>query len=236
MRVLFALLTLIAPGLLLSSAPDKSLTRIADVKDRSGTVTRVSGLHYCFEESEGEEVYINKYDNFFVRRGDAVIQVYFESLNAIIFTDTVEQKEGKGLRKAVFHTASGKQVEADVICHPGCFISGHVDLGDFRLDLERVKEMHFVRDKADAPAGFEIRLYPGAETPGGVLPVMLFMDGTFRIEGKDGSPTVGALKKALSKNNYQAFIRAEAQVPYRSLRSAFKLLQEAGARSILLGP
>ena len=236
MRTLLALTALVASAVFGAPVPDDDTSRVADIRDDTGTTTHVSGLHYCYEEPEGGEVYINKYDNFFVQRGEAVIQVYFENMDAISFDSPVKEKAGRRWREATVRTRSGKHVEVDLICHPGCFIKGNVDLGEFHLDLEKVKEMVFDRKTAQKPRGFETRLISRAETPEGTMAVLLFADGSLKIEGRDGEATLDTLKKDLSQSGYTVFIRAEAQVPYSVLRKSLEILRDAGAKSILLGP
>ena len=62
-----------------------SFSQNVEIMDRSDVVTSVSELKYCYEEKEGSEIYINKYDNFFVRKGEAVIRVDFKNIQSVIF-------------------------------------------------------------------------------------------------------------------------------------------------------
>lgn len=237
MKVLVGLIPAFALAMLSGGAPqDDDSYRVADITDSSGVTTHVAGLHYCFEEEEGSEVYINKYDQFFVQRGEALIDVLFKNVARIVFMGGMEEKGGRSMRKARILTRSGNEVDAHVVGHPGCFIKGRVDLGEFRVDLDKIEKMEFLRGDAPLAPGFETRLAPEAEAPEEALSLMLEADGTLRAAGQKEEPDAGALKKSLSRSACTVYLKTEADVPYAVFRSTLKMLREAGARCIYLGP
>jgi hypothetical protein len=236
MNLLFILAILLTSNPLPPPQTVDDPARIADVMDTSETASRVSGLHYCYEESEGNELYINKYDWFFVQRGEAVITVAFEDLARITFEKGIKEEKGRSFREAVILMRSGKTVNALILCHPGSFIKGRVDLGEFRLDMEKIDTMNFLHGIAPKPAGFLTRVFPKAETPGGALPLTLTAAGDLKIEGRVVKPQTEALKKELSQARYTVFLRAEPHLPYSVLVKHLKRLQEAGVQSVFLGP
>jgi len=144
MKIGFCALLAMTMGLLLAApaTPDDEGLG-ADVTDTQGVATHVRGLHYCYEEESGEEVYITKYDNLFVQRGDAVISVRLDSLTSLEFTGKMREEKGKRLLEARIRTRSKVETTAFVICHSGGFIKADVDLGEFELPLEGVKKIIF---------------------------------------------------------------------------------------------
>lgn len=233
MKSLFALALLIAPAFFAPFEDEGEPWMVADVKDYTGTVTRVSGLNYCYEEPEGDKVYINKHDNFFVQRGEAVIKVNFTNIASVTFQKGVIEDSERCVRKAVIRTRSGKQYDTTIICHPNCFLQGDVELGEFRLDFERVETMIFPGESNSKPAGFEARLSIDEKTSEGMLSVMLLADGAIRIEGNMSISSRDHLAGRIKEMGYTVFVKADRDLRYPVLMGQLKRLEDAGARTVV---
>ncbi len=219
-----------------ASALDSDRHRVADIMDTNGTITHVTGLHYCYDDKEGEDVFVNKFDMLYVQRGEAVIKVLFENISRIEFEGAVVEKDGKLLRKAEILTRAGKRVEAFVLCHKQCYINGKVELGEFDIDLEKISWMKFSGKEAELGAFFEASLFPRAETPGGTIPLVVSEDGTVTIDGSNEETKGKTLKELLSGSGKAVFLKVEPLVPYAVFRRAVKNIRAAGAGRIILGP
>jgi hypothetical protein len=236
MKPIHASILLVCAVLFAGPAPTDDPSRVADIADPSGTVTRVTGLHYCYEEEEGDELFINKFDNFFIRRGEAVIQADFQNLARVEFLEKAEDRADKHTRKARILTRAGNEVEGEILCHGNAYIKGNVALGEFRLDMDKIQFMEFALGADAEPRGFETHLFPKAESPGGALPLILAADGSLTREGDEEPLDADSLKKALAPFKHKVFLRVDPRLPYATLRQHLHQLQEAGARCILLGP
>ena len=228
-------------GVLLSAlAPfcfaDQGRTVVAEVTDGSGTVTRVEGLHYCYEEEEGDALYRSRFDCFFVRQGEAVIEASFQNLAAVTFTGPVRKEGADTVRPARARLRSGKEVEVQVRVRGGSFLEGRLALGDFRLDMDKVKQVVFLHVEEPAGPGFQVILFPRAEVPGGAAGVIFFADESIKTEGSEKAATDKDLKEALSRAEGRVFVKAEARIPYAIFRKQLERLRKAGARTVLLGP
>ena len=190
----------------------------AEIKDASGTVARVDSINYCYEEQEGSEVYINKFDHFFVCKGEAVIRVDFDSVRSIAFEG--ELKDGG--RKAVIRMRSGKVYEEEVLCHEHGFLLAEMELGEYRLDMASVGEVVFL--EGEDAASFEGR-FEAAET---ALEVRLLPDGTL---GHDGE-----LKRLIRERNQTVLLKAAGKLDYSVLVGQLRALHQAGARVLLFVP
>ncbi|MFH2002671.1 MAG: hypothetical protein ABIK28_23575 [Planctomycetota bacterium] len=220
--------------------------RVADITDSSGTVTHVSGLHYCYEEMEGDDLYVNKFDEFFVQRGEAIIRVLFEDLASVKFKGKIEEKEGKRIRKALIVTRSGKEVEAYIQCHDQCFIKGNVDLGEFRLDLSKVEKLDFLKGAEAADIGLQV-LAAGEAPPAGIICLSLQSDGTIIMNGLPNNdkpvpielealvPTIKNNTDILSAFKHGVFLTTQENVPCSKLLDTLKKIRKAGVRHILIG-
>ena len=143
MRALLFGLPLLLSGVFIAQAMQDDEGRRADITDKKGVETFVGGLPSCYEETEDGGIFINKFDNFFVRRGDAVISVRLDSLAEVVFTGKVEETAAERLFEARIKTRAGSETVASIVCHEGGFIKGRVDLGEFQLPLESVKKLSF---------------------------------------------------------------------------------------------
>jgi len=226
--VLFSLMTLCA------YAGDHE-SRVADITDQTGTTTHVTGLHYCYEELDNGELYLTKYDEFFVKRGDAVIKVHFNFLSYLEFTGEQKKSGDSILRSAKILTRAGKEVFAEILCHKGAFIKGKVELGEFTIQMDKIKKMDFSSKSAPDPE-FSVKIFPKGETPGNVLALILTKDGKLTLAGETKEISKKDLKVAIKSKAYSVFIRSEANTPYSTLVKKLNLIHLAGARRVLLGP
>lgn len=210
-------------------------SRVADIMDQRGTLTYVTGLHYCYEEMDNGELYLTKYDEFFVKRGDAIIKVHFDSLSHLEFTGEQKKSGDSVLRSAKILTRTGKEVFAEILCHKGSFIKGKVDLGEFTIQMDKIKKMDF-SSKGNPDPEFIVKIFPRGETPGNVLALILNKDGKLTLQGETKEIPKEALKAAIKSKAYTVFIRSEADTPYAVLVKKLHLIHQAGARRVLLGP
>ena len=230
----------LAAGLLFPLSPpcsaDEGSGPAAEVTDASGTVTRVEGLHYCYEEEEDGALYRSRFDCFFVRKGDAVIEASFRNLQAVTFTGPARAAGTDTVRPARVRLSSGKEVEVQVRVHPGSFLAGRLELGEFRLDMDKVKRVVFPAGGGPSEPGFRVILFPRAEAPGGAAVVTFPADGTLRLEGPGKTASDRELKEGIARSRGRVFVKAEARVPYAVFRKQLERLRRAGARTVLLGP
>lgn len=235
MNILFFMVPFFLPCLTFFAAPEDSGSFAVRVRDASGMETQVSGFRYCHEEEEGGELYLTRYEEFFIQRGEAIIKAGFDSLASVEFTGEAEVKGGKGLREALILTRSGKEVRAKVICHQGACIKGQVDLGEFSLPMEKVKKIYFSEEGKRAPE-LVTRIFLKGETPGHALPLILTRDGSLFMDGGKTEAKGEALIKAVREKKNTVFLRAEKETPYAVFVKKLLVIQQAGARYIFLGP
>ncbi|MHC4945896.1 MAG: hypothetical protein ACYTG7_23020 [Planctomycetota bacterium] len=213
---------------------DEDPFRAADVTDTSGTLTHVLGLHYCYEEQEGDSIYINKYDEFFVQRGEAIIRVMFKDLTRVKFLGAVEEKGDKRVRKARILTRAGNEVEAEILCHPGSFIKGRMALGEFSLDMDKINEMVFPSEVPEPEKGLEIILLKEDRAPEKAVRLALSKDGILGMDGRDRMPDDEKLGAEISSNGCNVVLEVAAQVPYNVLAQKLRGLENLGARRVYL--
>lgn len=216
--------------------PDEDRSRVAEVTDTTGTVTRVEGLHYCYEEKEGDALYLNRFDSFFVVQGEAVIEASFRNLAELRFTGPAEERGAYRVRPAKARLRSGKEVEVRVRCRPGSFLKGELELGEFRLDMEKAARVVFLHGEGPAEPGFQVILFPRAEAPGDAAVLLFLADESIRVEGSEKPAAKEDLEEALSRTGGRVFVKAEARIPYAIFRKELYRLMRAGARTVLLGP
>jgi len=224
-------------SILMSMAPLKASdhdSRIADITDRSGTVTHVTGLHYCYEEEENGELYINKYDEFYVKRGDAIIKAPFENLAYLEFQGKVKTEGDFIVRDAFIITRAGKELNVMIVRHKGSFIKGNVELGEFNIDLDKIVKMDFSGGKNNKPQ-FATRIIPKGETPAHAFALLVNQDGTMVVEGAKEAPKGKDLKEAIKGKGYVVFMRCKGLAPHTALLKALITVQKAGAKMVLLG-
>ncbi len=227
--VTFFLVSCLAQGAI---AADDSGRR-ADIVDSKGVRTFVTGLHYCHEEEVGEDLFVSKYDDLFVRHGDATIKVRLDSLARVDFTGKVVKEDGMRLFEARIETRTGSETVASVICHPGGFIKGNVALGELQLPLENVKSMIF-------PAGSEaarrtvrcVVCDDASQVPDGAITIAVAESGTLSL--RKGAETIPLEKSTDLKSKRIILVVAEG-VTYPVLRRALGALAQAGVVEVVLG-
>lgn len=197
-----------------------------EIKDVSEVTTRVSDLKYCYEEQEGTDVFVTRLDSFLVRKGEAVIRVDFTKLSSVSFMSEMADKDGVRVRKASIRMRTGKTFEEEILCHPTCFLSGDLDLGTYRLDMAKVKEMVF--DLNETPATFKGCLVSKGTPNEAALSVLLRADGTI-----DFSRDSTQLERLIATHDFTVSLKAEEDLRYSTFIFQLKRLQEAGARSFL---
>ncbi len=208
--------------------------RRARIVDSKGTATFVVGLHYCYEEELEEGLFISKFDNFFVRCGEALINVRLDSLAEVEFTGKVTESEDVRELEARITTHSGTETVASIICHRGAFIKGRVALGEYQLPLDRVKKMVFV--SREDPSRSVLRLIlaeKGDAGPGGSVRVIMT---------EDSPPCVVADGKSTPLKNFSGALPArltlvaDGAVSYAALREILGLIADRGVREIVISP
>jgi len=223
------LISSFAPAVL---AADDSGRR-ADIVDSKGVRTFVTGLHYCHEEEVGEDLFVSKYDDLFVRHGDATIKVRLDSLARVDFTGKVEEENDMRLFEARIETRTGSETVASVICHPGGFIKGNVALGEFQLPLEAVKSMIF-------PAGTEaarrtvrcVVCDDASQVPDGAVSIGVAKSGALSV--RKGERTI-PLDRSTDLRSKRIILIAAEGVTYPVLRRAIGTLAQAGVVEVVLG-
>lgn len=234
MKTLIIVTALLALNPLPILLADEDPFRVADLTDCTGTVTRVAGLHYCYEEAEGDAVYINKYDEFFVQRGEAVIRVLFKDLLRVEFLGDSETSGDRNLRKARFYTRSGKEVEAQVLCHPGCFIKGRMDLGEFTLELDKVDKLVFPEAPFVENTKMEILLAARGSLPAEAARIEL-SDSGLELQAADGQALDGnELKNEIAAADHVVVLSVQEKVSSVVLIENLSVLEKAGARTLYL--
>jgi hypothetical protein len=228
-----ALLWLIACPVALA---DEDPFRAADITDTSGTRTHVLGLHYCHEETEGDSLYINKYDEFFVQRGEALIRVLFKDLSRVVFTGPMEERGDKRVRKARIFTRSGNEVEAEILCHSGSFIQGRTPLGQFSLDMDKIREMVFPTDVSEGKKSLALHLLDSREPPEKALRLALSEAGILGLAEEAGALEGKNLEKQISSRRGIVILEIAEALPYRILAEKLREVDELGARHLYLAP
>jgi hypothetical protein len=208
--------------------------RRARIVDSKGTATLVVGLHYCYEEELEEGLFISKFDNFFVRCGEALINARLDSLAEVEFTGKVTESGGVRELEARITTRSGTETVASILCHRGAFIKGRVALGEYQLPLDRVKKMVFVSPE-DLP-GPALRLVLAKTSEAGRSePFRIVLTG-------DAPPCVVADGKSTPLKSFTGALPArltlvaEGAVSFAALWEILGLLAENGVREIVLSP
>jgi len=231
MKLLLCGAVLLVSSVFVAGAMTDDEGRRADILDSKGVTTFVRGLHYCHEEEVEGEVYITKYDNFFVRRGEAVISVRLDSLAEVEFTGEIEEAGAERLFEARIKTRRGSETVASIVCHRGGFIKGNVELGELQLPLERVRKMTFTPGGSGTWSGLRC-LFP-EEKAGGVPEgsVALALDGGGRLL-RDGVELDGFADDA----PVRVFLDVSADAACRDLRQSLKWLAERGVSEVVLSP
>ncbi len=199
-------------------------------------MTHVTGLHYCYEEEVGEDLFLNKYDDFFVRRGEAVIRVRLDSLSRVEFTGEKREKRDETLLEARIRTDRGSAATAWIVCHRGGFLKGDLDLGEFRLGLKDVKTMVFPAGERMARSAFRCRLPDDKEEgkrPSGAVNLVLGQDGVLRKGGRDSRDAVEDFSGPPAKNVY---LEIAPEVPFRKARGVLKKLAQWGVGEVVIAP
>lgn len=207
--------------------------RRADIVDSKGVRTFVTGLHYCHEEEVGEDLFVNKYDDLFVRHGAATIRVRLDSLARVDFTGKIEEEGDLRLFEARIETRTGSETTASVICHPGGFIKGNVALGEFQLPLEKVKSMIF-------PAGSEaarrtvrcVVCDDASQVPEGAITIAVAKNGTLTL--RQGAETL-PLEISTELKSKRIILDVAEGVTYPVLRRTLGALAQAGVVEVVLG-
>jgi len=206
--------------------------RRADIVDSTGTRTFVTGLHYCYEEEVGEDLFVNKYDDLFVRRGAATIRVRLDSLAQIDFTGKKEQEGDLSLFEARIRTRTGSESVASVVCHPGGFIKGNIDLGEFQLPLDKVKTMVFPTGTEAARRTVRCVVCDDADqVPEGAIAIALDRSGKLTLRQGAGSKPLDASTELKSK---RIVLDVDESVTYPVLRRTLGALAQAGVAEVVL--
>jgi hypothetical protein len=232
MKILPYSLFLLLSGLIAGAVMTDDEGRRADILDAKGVTTFVRGLHYCCEEDVEGEVYISKYDNFFVRRGEAEISVRLDSLAEVEFTGKVEEAGAERLYEARIKTRRGSETVAFIVCHSGGFIKGRVELGEYRLSLDRVRKMTFTAGEGGAWSGVRC-LFPEedaghGDTEGAVVLVLnesglLLRDGVEFEDFDDEAPP-------------RVFLKVSDGSSCSSLKRSLERLAECGVSEVVFSP
>lgn len=206
-----------------------------EITDSTGTTTGLSDLRYCFEETEGDEVYINKFEEFFVRRGAAVIRVKFSDLKCVVFkgpssTSNDPESRGRVQRKACFIMKSGKEVDASLLCHDGCFLQGNHDLGELTVAIDDVKKIDFATQGQKAIPSLKIKFFTkDQKPPPQVVTLCCDADGALRFLDGDETITKAMLEKALARMKGCVVLETREEILSSALKKALKTLQDTGA-------
>jgi hypothetical protein len=222
------------PGATVVPAAGDDSGRAAVVIDGHGVSTHVTGLHYCYEEDDGGEVYINKYDEFLVRRGRALIRARLDSLARIEFTGEIEEKDGERLLKARITARGSEETEASILCHEGGFLKGNVALGEFRLPMVDVRTMIFERSAAAAAPGMRCTFPQDGRADPEEKAAVLVLDG----DGKLGLRTAEGIRPLPGAADLpdRLYLAVGPQASGSALRDALSRLAQAGVREAVILP
>jgi len=226
-------LAVLAP-LIGASRPTGDDRPSAHVVDSKGVSTFVTGLQYCFEEEEEGELYETKHDDLFVRRGDALIRVGLDSVVRVNFTGRIERDGEERLFEARITTRRGGEVTADLLCHRSGFIKGCAELGEFRIDLERIASLTFDGDHQLAPPSVRCILPDAQDSTPSPAPSRIRLDADGRILGLEGE-TEGAGSGAERAAPRRVLLDVDGGVSYAMLRSALRRLADRGIEEVVLG-
>ncbi len=205
--------------------------RRAFIEDENGVTFFATGLHYCFKEEEGEDLFLNKYDDLFVRRGKAEIRVRLDSLAELEFLGKTRQDGAVKLLEARLVTKDGREAKGEVVCHQGGFITGQVDLGDMTIELGDIRKMVFNKGP-DTPHSALLCHLAGKDAPLPARAVKLDVGEAGKLIDERGSEVGLADLKAMRGSIF--VLRAASGLRYETMRSVLELIEKSGAREIIL--
>lgn len=233
MKRRFWIAAVLFPGLLGAFGFSDDQGRRAFVEDANGVTNYVTGLHYCYEEEDDGELFLNKYDDIFVRRGKAMIRVRFDSLTELEFLGKVRQDGRERLMEARLRTKDGSEAVAEVVCHQGGFIKGNVDLGELNIALGDIRKMVFNKGPDSPHCALLCHLAgKGAKAPAGAVTLSVEEDG--KLQDSGGSEmSVADLKR---KRGSVFFLEAAADLRYETMRAVLERIEKSGAREVVLAP